>query len=630
MTQSSFYADGDVLDAAVVESNDVPAATAPTSAPSGFYPGGTAYTTLQNADDVLAQLEAATAATLAAQAAAEAAASASDADAAAAHQAYLDTVAAGGGGAGALLKANNLSDLTNVAQAKANLALVKGDVGLGNADDTSDANKPVSTAQQTALNLKANIAGPTFTGSPAAPTAAPGTNTTQLATTAFVEAARVILAAADALKAPLASPALTGIPTAPTAAANTNSTQLATTAYVDAADAILAAALVLRAPLDSPALTGTPTAPTAAPGTNTTQLATTAFVDAARALLQTAINAKANLASPALTGTPTAPTAANGTNTTQIATTAFVLANGGSGGGSPPIPQFRLTLQTDVPVMVTSQASKTTLYLTPYGGSNAPFYNGTTWSVKAFAELSCLTTDTTKNPAAIGANKLNDWFYWDDGGTIRLGHGPDWTNDTTRSLALTKVGGVLMNASAITNGPAASRGVYVGTTRSDASSQLNWVLGGSASGGSPALLNVWNMYNRFDVAARVEDTFTSTTFAAGTAPFNGSTNNRVSYVVGLAEDPVSAVGSGYIVPPSSAQAGIGQGFDSTSVNSALGQVAYSSGGTVGFGLTSTGSFNVIGFHYIQALQTSTAAGANAYGSGVGLGINAGLIVRGRF
>jgi hypothetical protein len=46
--------------------------------------------------------------------------------------------------------------------------LVKGDVGLGNVDNTSDANKPVSTAGQTALDLKANLAGPTFTGTVAA------------------------------------------------------------------------------------------------------------------------------------------------------------------------------------------------------------------------------------------------------------------------------------------------------------------------------------------------------------------------------------------------------------------------------------------------------------------------------
>jgi hypothetical protein len=77
----------------------------------------------------------------------------------------------------------------NLAAAKASLAYVKADVGLGNVDNTSDANKPVSTAQQTALDLKAPLAGPVFTGIPAAPTAALGTNSTQLANTAFVAAA---------------------------------------------------------------------------------------------------------------------------------------------------------------------------------------------------------------------------------------------------------------------------------------------------------------------------------------------------------------------------------------------------------------------------------------------------------
>lgn len=40
----------------------------------------------------------------------------------------------------------------------ANITLDKVDVGLASVDNTSDANKPVSTAQQTALNLKANTA----------------------------------------------------------------------------------------------------------------------------------------------------------------------------------------------------------------------------------------------------------------------------------------------------------------------------------------------------------------------------------------------------------------------------------------------------------------------------------------
>lgn len=45
------------------------------------------------------------------------------------------------------------------------------------------------TGLQAALDLKSTIASPTFTGTPAAPTATPGTNTTQLATTEFVQTA---------------------------------------------------------------------------------------------------------------------------------------------------------------------------------------------------------------------------------------------------------------------------------------------------------------------------------------------------------------------------------------------------------------------------------------------------------
>ena len=44
------------------------------------------------------------------------------------------------------------------------LGILKSDLGLGNVDNTSDANKSVSTATQTALDLKANLASPTFTG----------------------------------------------------------------------------------------------------------------------------------------------------------------------------------------------------------------------------------------------------------------------------------------------------------------------------------------------------------------------------------------------------------------------------------------------------------------------------------
>lgn len=56
---------------------------------------------------------------------------------------------------------------------------------------SSASNDSIATekAVRTELDKKANLASPTFTGTPKAPTAAVGTNTTQIATTAFVQAA---------------------------------------------------------------------------------------------------------------------------------------------------------------------------------------------------------------------------------------------------------------------------------------------------------------------------------------------------------------------------------------------------------------------------------------------------------
>jgi hypothetical protein len=156
------------------------------------------------------------------------------------------------------------------------------------------------------LGAFAPIASPHFTGVPTAPTAAPGTNTTQLATTEFVEGE---LGGIGPF-APLADPTFTGNPKAPTPSPGDNDTSIATTAFV-------AALAALKANLASPTFTGTPAAPTAAPGTNTTQLATTAFAAAIAAL-------KADLASPTFTGNPAAPTPTAADNDTSLATTAFV------------------------------------------------------------------------------------------------------------------------------------------------------------------------------------------------------------------------------------------------------------------------------------------------------------------
>jgi hypothetical protein len=194
-----------------------------------------------------------------------------------------NVILVGSGAAGAV---------SSVAGKTGAVTLVKGDVGLGNVDNTSDASKPVSTAQQTALDLKSNLASPTFTGVPAAPTAAVGTNTTQLATTAYVnaeianDAAPIAHVGSGGTAHAAASTSVAGFMSA---ADKTKLDGIAAGAQVQAVSSVagrtgavtLAVADVSgAAPLASPTLTGVPAAPTAAVATNTTQIATTAFVNA--------------------------------------------------------------------------------------------------------------------------------------------------------------------------------------------------------------------------------------------------------------------------------------------------------------------------------------------------------------
>lgn len=183
------------------------------------------------------------------------------------------------------------------------VAQVKTMLAINNVDNTSDVNKPVSTAQQTAINLMIPLTQKGAANGVATLDATSKIPIGQLPALAisdtFVVATQAAMLALTAEAGDVAvrtDLSKSFILTASPATTLANWQELLTPAQAvssvfgrsgavtAATNDYTVAQITGAAPLASPSLTGTPIAPTAAVGTNTTQLATTAFTTAANAL----------------------------------------------------------------------------------------------------------------------------------------------------------------------------------------------------------------------------------------------------------------------------------------------------------------------------------------------------------
>lgn len=217
------------------------------------------------------------------------------------------------------------------------------------------ANTIITTANALATDvaLKAYIESPTFTGVPAAPTAADSDNSAQIATTQYVTTAVTTLRneqtvtnnAQDlqiSLRATIESPVFEGSPRAPNPPDTNQSTRIATTRFTSNLVSILrtdlTAQIALRAPLASPVFTGNPQAPTPADTDADTSIATSAlvdrrvnalksYVDANATVQHNAILLRATIQSPVFTGLPRSVNPNDADASDRIATTLYTQNN---------------------------------------------------------------------------------------------------------------------------------------------------------------------------------------------------------------------------------------------------------------------------------------------------------------
>jgi hypothetical protein len=280
-------------------------------------------------------------------------------------------------------------------------------------------------------------------------------------------------------------------------------------------------------------------------------------------------------------------------------------------------PQGRLTLNTATRVMGASYAAQGTVYYTPAVGNLVPIYDGTNIIPTVFTERSQATTDATKSPAAVTTNSNYDIFVWNDAGTIRATRGPPWSSSTSRGTGagtteLVAVSGLFLNAVNITNGPAAQRGTYVGTIRSNASSLIDFILGGSASGGTAGVLGVWNMYNRALTNGQTVDTGVAYGYQNATirqARGASGTGNQVSFITGFADDAIMATYFARLDVPATTGtfANTGIGLDSLTTFLAQGFVYTGSASAVIDIRTTAVIINPqIGWHTVSANENSQA------------------------
>ena len=284
-------------------------------------------------------------------------------------------------------------------------------------------------------------------------------------------------------------------------------------------------------------------------------------------------------------------------------------------------PSGRLSLTSGLQVMTADVAGAGNVYLTPYKGNRHVLSDGAALYLASFSELVQLLTDVTKSPAAAVPNTTYDTFLWDDAGILRNTRGPAWSSDTVRAAggAIVFINGYWFNNAAIANGPAAARGTWTGTIRTNAAGLVDWKLGSAALLGGEARLCVWNNYNRLDVPACVQDTTGGWNYPTAVwRAANNSNLNRVSAVIGLIEDGVTAeytIGSN-INPNFTSYVGIG--LNSTTALAPKSSTGWGWVNSSANATTLTALFRGYigqGFNYLQALERGDGAGGGYSGGG---------------
>lgn len=253
-------------------------------------------------------------------------------------------------------------------------------------------------------------------------------------------------------------------------------------------------------------------------------------------------------------------------------------------------PGGRLTLTSGTPVTTSDVTGATSVYYTPYVSNVISLWAGARWQPVEFAE-------TTLALGTLTSGKPYDVFGYLSSGALAL-EMLAWTNDTTRATAITIQDGRYCKSGNKTR-------LYLGTFYTTSTTTTEDSGGGTTTqtGGKRYL---WNMYNRI---ARPMAVFDSAAWSYASATYrqaNAASGNKVEFIVGLAEDEVSASAllDGYVASNYFSMS-VGIGVDSTTTNSAYIGYPFIALASSQFTISSVGTYRGIpgvGRHYLAYLE----------------------------
>jgi len=248
----------------------------------------------------------------------------------------------------------------------------------------------------------------------------------------------------------------------------------------------------------------------------------------------------------------------------------------------------RLTLASGSPI-ATDVSSATVLFYTPCVSNRITLYvPGYGWRLYSFAQLSF-------SLAGLSANRNYDIFIYNDDGELKLS-ALVWSNDTLRASAYTLKDGIPVMAGAEDHR-------YLGTLRTLATA------GTSADCADKRF--VWNMYNRSArILKKVESESSWTYAAAAWRPINNNADNKVEFVLGLTQDPLFLLHTGYVSNSSTGSSAVGIALDSSNVNNADLRVCTDVDNATIFAIYQ--KLVASGYHYLQLTEWMSGVGTSTF------------------